>query len=211
MRQNSLHSAGSDRLGPGRNGHPWQSWRWNLPDGCQERGIRQEALLSDPVAQVVDLLCGSAFFSPQLEIGMPESLKDLAKSSEMLLPCGGEDDDIVKVKQARLPVEAGEDAIHEAREGGRSVAKTEWNLVKFVQLSTASTKGSLCFITLCDRHLPIPAFKVEGQKPSSPMESIEEVIYPGQGVSVFDGSRVSLSKIDAEAQATVLLPHHHHR
>ena len=56
---------------------------------------------------------------------MPEPLKDLAKSREMLFPSGREDNYIVKVEQARLPVEAGEDAIHETREGGRSVAKTE--------------------------------------------------------------------------------------
>ena len=137
---------------------------------------------------------------------MPEPLKDLTKSSEMFLPSGGEDDYIVEVEQARLPVEAGEDAIHEAREGGRSVAKTEGDLVKFVQLSAAGMKGSLCFITLCDGHLPIPALKVEGQKPSSPMESVKEVVYPGQWVSVFDGSRVKLSKIDTTTQATILLP-----
>ena len=107
-------------------------------------------------------------------------------------------------------MEAGEDVIHEAREGGRSVAKTEGDLVKFVQLSAAGTKGGLCFITLCDGHLPIPALKVEGREPSSPMESVEEVIYPGQWVSIFDGSCVKLSKIDAKTQATVLLPYHHH-
>ena len=101
--------------------------------------------------------------------------------------------------------------IHEAREGGRSIAKTEWDLIELVQLSTAGTKGGLCFITLCDRHLPIAAFEVEGRKPLSPMESIEEVVYPGQRVSVFDGSCVELSKIDAKTQATVLFPRHYHR
>ena len=116
---------------------------------------------------------------------MPESLEDLAKSSEMLLPSGGEDDYIV--------------------------AKTEWDLIEFVQLPAAGTKGGLCFITLCDGHLPIPALKVEGRKPSSPMESVEEVIYPGQWVSVFDGSCVKLSKIKAKLQATILLPYHYHR
>ena len=105
----------------------------------------------------------------------------MTKSSEMFLPSGREDDYIVEVEQACLPVEAGEDAIHEAREGGRSVAKTEWDLVKFVQLSAAGTKGGLCFITLCDGHLSIPALNVEGRKPSSPMESVEEVVYPGNG------------------------------
>ena len=164
------------------------------------------------MAQVADLLRSKcAFFTPQLEIGVPELLKDLTKSSDMFLPSGGEDHYIVKVEQARLPVEAGEDAIHEAREGGRSVAKTEGDLVKFVQLSAAGTKGGLCFITLCDGHLPIPALKVEGRKASSPVESVEEVVYPGQWVSIFDFSRIKLSKIDAKTQATVLLPYHHHR
>ena len=110
---------------------------------------------------------------------MPEPLKDLAKPSEMFFPGGRKYDDIVKVEQARFPVEAGEDAIHEAGEGGRGVAKTEWNLVEFVQLATAGTKRGLCFITLRDVHLPLPAFEVEGREPLSPMESVEEVVYPG--------------------------------
>ena len=151
----------------------------------------QETLLGDPVAQVADLLGSKgALVGPQLEFGVPEPLKDLAKSSEMLFPSGREDDYIIKVEQARLPVEAGEDAIHEAREGGRCVAKTEGDLIKFVHLATAGTKCGLCFITLCDGHLPVPALEVEGRKPLSPMESVEEVVYPGQWVSVFDGSCV---------------------
>ena len=132
------------------------------------------------MTQVADLLGSKgALVGPQLEFGVPESLKDLAKSSEMFFPSGREYDDIVQVEQARLPVEAGEDAIHEAREGGRCVAKTEWDLVEFVQLATAGTKHGLCFITLSDGHLPVPALEVEGGEPSSPMESVEEVVYPG--------------------------------
>ena len=90
---------------------------------------------------------------------MPEPLKDLAKSSEMPFPSGREDDYIFKEEQARLPVEASEDAIHEAREGGRCVAKTEGDLIKLVQLATAGTKGGLCLITLRDGYLPILALK----------------------------------------------------
>ena len=85
---------------------------------------------------------------------MPESLQDLAESSEMLLPSGEEDDNIVKIKQARLPVEA--------REGGVSVAKTEWDLIKFVHLSTAGTKGGLCSAALHDWHLTIATLEDEG-------------------------------------------------
>ena len=87
-------------------------------------------------------------------------------------------------------MEAGEYAIHEAREGGRCVAKTEGDLIKFIQLATAGAKCGLCFITFRDGHLPVPTLEVEGRKPSSPMESVEEVVYPGQWVSVFDVSRV---------------------
>ena len=107
-------------------------------------------------------------------------------------------------------MDTGEDAIHEAREGGRSVAKTEWDLIKFIQLSTAGTKGGLCFITLRDGHLPIAALEVESRKLSSPMESVEEVVYPGQRVSIFDGSCVKLSKIDVKTQSTVLFLQHYH-
>ena len=66
----------------------------------------------------------------------------------MFLPCGGKDDDVVQIKQARFPVEAREDATHEAGEGSRSVAETKWDLVEFVQLPTASTKRCLLLIPL---------------------------------------------------------------
>ena len=59
-------------------------------------------------------------------------------------------------------MEAGKDAIHETREGGGSVAKTEWDLIKLVQLPTAGTKGGLCFVALHDWHLPIATLEVEG-------------------------------------------------
>ena len=76
-------------------------------------------------------------------------------------------------------MEAREDAIHEAREGGGSVAKTKWDLIELVQLPTAGTKGSLFLISLLDRNLPIATLKVEGRKPPSSVKSVEEVVYPG--------------------------------
>ena len=42
---------------------------------------QQKALFHDPVTQLADLLCGKrAFFGHQLEVGVPESLKDLPES-----------------------------------------------------------------------------------------------------------------------------------
>ena len=76
-------------------------------------------------------------------------------------------------------MEAGKDAIHKAREGGKCVAKTEGDLVKFVQLTASGTKCGLCLITFSDGHLPVPTLEVEGGEPSSSMESVEEVVYPG--------------------------------
>ena len=60
-------------------------------------------------------------------------LEDLAEAVEVLLPGSGEDDDVVQVKEARFPVETGEDAVHEAGKGGRSVAEAKGNLVEFKQ------------------------------------------------------------------------------
>ena len=72
-----------------------------LGGGISRMATRSEesgrsTFFGNPVAQVADLLRGKcALLSPQLEIDVPESLKDLAESSEVLLPGGGEDDNIV--------------------------------------------------------------------------------------------------------------------
>ena len=58
-------------------------------------------------------------------------------------------------------MEAGEDVIHQAREGGGSVAKTEWDLIKLVQLPTAGTKSGLFFVALLDRDLPVATLQVQ--------------------------------------------------
>ena len=127
----------------------------------------------------------------------------------MFFPGGRKDNNIVEGKQACFPVEAGEDAIHQAREGDGSVTKTEWDLIEFVQLPTAGTKGGLCFVALLNWDLPIATLQIQGRKPLGAMERVEEVIYPGQWVCVLDGSCVYLSKIDAKTQATVLFFHYY--
>ena len=107
-------------------------------------------------------------------------------------------------------MEAGQDSIHEAGEGGRCVAQTKGDLVKFEQLSTARTKRGLSFVLFGDRHLPVPTFEVQSREPLGPMESIQEVVNPGQRVSILDGSCIELTEVNTETQATVFLPHHHH-
>ena len=61
----------------------------------------------------------------------------------MLFPCGGEHDDIIEIEEARFPVKTGEDAIHEAGEGGGSIAEAKRNLVRLEELATASTESCL--------------------------------------------------------------------
>ena len=107
-------------------------------------------------------------------------------------------------------MEAGQDAIHEAGEGGRRIAQTKGDLVKFEQLSTARTKRSLSLVLLCYRHLPVATFEVQGGEPLSAMESVQEIIDPGQRVSILDGSCVELREVNTEPQTTVLFPYHHH-
>ena len=69
-------------------------------------------------------------------------------------------------------MEAGQDAIHEAREGGRCVAQTKGDLVKLEQLSTARAKRGLGLGLLRDGHLPVPTLEVQGGKLLGPMESV---------------------------------------
>ena len=107
-------------------------------------------------------------------------------------------------------MEAGQDSIHEAGEGGRCVAQAKGGLVKFEQLSTACRKCGLGFVLLGDGHLPVPTFEVQSREPLGPMESIQEVVNPGQRVSILDGSRVELTEVNTESQATVLFSYHHH-
>ena len=107
-------------------------------------------------------------------------------------------------------MEAGQDSIHEAGKGGRCVTQTKGDLVELKQLSPACSKRGLSFVLLGDRHLPVSTFKVQSREPFSPMESIQEVINPGQRGSILDGSCIELTEVNTETQTTVLLPHHHH-
>ena len=82
--------------------------------------------------EVADLSCRECtFISTELQLCVPETLEDLVEAGEVLLPGGGEDDDIVKIKEAGLPVETGEDAIHVSGEGGGSVAEAKGYLIVF--------------------------------------------------------------------------------
>ena len=82
--------------------------------------------------EVADLSCREgALISTELEFCVSETLEDLAEVGEVLLPGGREDDDVVQVKEAGLPVETGEDAVHESGEGGRGIAEAKGNLIKF--------------------------------------------------------------------------------
>ena len=55
-----------------------------------------------------------------------------------------------------------------------------------------------------------PLLRSRVENPFSPMESIQEVINPGQRVSILHGSCIELTEVNTETQTTVLLPHHHH-
>ena len=103
-------------------------------------------------------------------------------------------------------MEAGQNAIHEAGEGGRGITQTKGDLVEFEQLSTARSKRGLSFVLFSDRHLPVPTFKVQSREPLSPMEGVQEIVDPGQRVSILDGSCVELTEVNTEPQTTVLLP-----
>ena len=86
----------------------------------------------------------------------------------MLFPCGGEHD-IIKIEEARFPVETGEDVIHEAGEGGGSIAEAKRNLVELEELATASTKSRRFLVPLLDMDLTVSTFEIKCGKPAGPM------------------------------------------
>ena len=90
----------------------------------------------------------------------------------MFFPSGREDDNIVEVEKARLSMEAGQNLIHEAGEGGWSVTETKGNLVELKQLPAAGSKRSFLLVLLCYRHLLIATLQIQSGKPLSPMESV---------------------------------------
>ena len=107
-------------------------------------------------------------------------------------------------------MEAGQNSIHEAGEGGWSVTETKGNLVELKQLPAAGSKRSFLFVLLCYRYLPIATLQIQSGKPLSPMESVQEVINPRQRVGILDSSRVELTKVNTKPQAAVLLSHHYY-
>ena len=91
---------------------------------------------------------------------MSRPLEDLPKTGEVLLPHGGQHDNVIEVEETRFPVKTREDTIHEVGEGGRGVTEAEWDLVEFVQLPTAGTKRRLLLIPLHDQDLPVSTLQV---------------------------------------------------
>ena len=85
----------------------------------------------------------------------------------MFFPGGGKYDDIIEVEEACFPVKTGEDAIHEAGEGGGSVAEGKGDLVKLKELATASAKNCLFLVSLLDRDLPVSTLEIKSGKPAS--------------------------------------------
>ena len=82
--------------------------------------------------EVADFSClKGTFIRTELELCVPETLDDLAEVGKVLLPGGGEDDDVVQIKEEGLPVETGEEVVHESGEGGGSVAEARGYLIKF--------------------------------------------------------------------------------
>ena len=69
-------------------------------------------------------------------------------------------------------MEAGQDAIHEAREGGRRVTQTKGDLIKLEQLPTACSECGLRLVLLGDGHLPVPTLEVQGGEPFGPMKGV---------------------------------------
>ena len=107
-------------------------------------------------------------------------------------------------------MESCQDSVHQAGEGGRSVAEAEGYLIELKELSAACAESGLLLVLLLDGDLPVPAFEIQHCEPVGAMKSVEEIVDPWDGMGVFDRCCVELSKIDTEAEAAVLFFYHDH-
>ena len=126
----------------------------------------------------------------------------------MFLPRSGKDDDVVQIKEARFPVEAVEDAIHEAGEGGGSVAEAERDLVELKELAAAGVEYRFLLVPLLDRDLPVSALEAKSGKPAGPVEGVEEVVDARNGMCVCYRRLVELPEVHAEPQVAVFFLDH---
>ena len=87
------------------------------------------------MTEVADFFgCKSALFGTEFELCVAKTLEDLSKADEVLFPGGGEDDDVVQVKEAGIPRGGGggsQDAVHESGELSVSVAEAKRDLIEF--------------------------------------------------------------------------------
>ena len=107
-----------------------------------------------------------ALRSTQLQFCTLQTLVNSLKVLQMFFPGLGEHNDVVQVKQTRLPVKTGEDEIHEASKSRGVVTEPERHLVEFIQLSAARLESRFIFIRFPDRHLPVTVLRssVENQQ-----------------------------------------------
>ena len=87
----------------------------------------------------------------------------------MFFPGDGEYDDIIEVEEAYLPVETGGDVIHEAVEGGGSIAEAKGDLIKLKELATACAKRCYFLVPLLDRDLPVSTLEIKSGKQAIPV------------------------------------------
>ena len=69
-------------------------------------------------------------------------------------------------------MEAGQDAIHEVREGGRRITQTKGDLIKLEQLPAARSECGLRLVLFGDGHLPVLTLEVQVGEPFGPMEGV---------------------------------------
>ena len=91
----------------------------------------------------------------------------------MFFPGTQEDSYVIKIKQTCLPIETGEDSVHETRKGSRGIAEAERYLIKLIHL--AATGPKLCFqpVPFADKHLPVPTVEIKSREPTGAMEGFE--------------------------------------
>jgi len=139
-----------------------------------------------------------------------QQTKDLVQVGDVLLDRPGEDNHVVQINQAGLPLDARQDHVYGPLEGGRRVRQTEMETDVLVG-SIVASRGRLVLVLDGHRNLPVAGVPVQHGEDRRLAQEVDAIVHAGQGVRIIDRHVVQAAVFHAEPRGRVRLGHHHDR
>jgi len=130
-----------------------------------------------------------AFGGRSVEFVVLENLQELSQVEKVLMEISREYDQIVKVYNDPLVEMLCKDLVHVTLEGRRSVYSSKGHHKELI-FSLSSVKSRLVLMFCGNRYLPESGRQIELAEILAPMESVQAVLYPREGITVLDSASI---------------------